>query len=133
LTVAGKVASSTDPATWCSYATARRSTVGVGLGFVLNGDGIVCIDLDHCLKEGRLVEWAAPIVEECGGTYVEVSPSGAGLHIFGYGQVGVGRRVRDHRAVEVYGDKRFIAVTGKRWGSSGSSLTGIGGAIEKLV
>src|SRR5690349_1159463 len=49
LTTAGRAASSTDPGTWSSYRQARASKVGVGVGFVLDGDGVVCIDIDHCL------------------------------------------------------------------------------------
>src|SRR5690606_42031046 len=55
LTCDGKAASSTDPATWCSYRDAVRSRAGAGLGFVLAGEGIACVDLDHCL-DGRSEE-----------------------------------------------------------------------------
>ena len=66
-----------------TYDEAMISSAGVGPGFVLNGDGIVCIDLDHCLT-GRVLEpWAADILAACPGTYIEVSPSGDGLHIWG--------------------------------------------------
>jgi hypothetical protein len=72
LTVDGRVASSTDPGTWSSYAKARRSTAGAGLGFVLNGDGIVCLDLDRCISEsGALSEGAATLLDLTGTTYVE--------------------------------------------------------------
>ncbi len=97
LTVAGKAASSTDPRTWSSYRDAAASTVGAGLGFVLSDvDDIVCLDLDHCLNPltGRLAPWAAAIVRDAGATYVEVSPSGDGLHIWGRADVRHGRRIR---------------------------------------
>src|SRR5690606_22007534 len=83
-------ASSTDPSTWCTYLTARRSTVGAGLGFVLTReDRLVCIDLDHALDEqGRPLPWAQRILGRVPRTYIEVSPSGRGLHIWGYGSVG---------------------------------------------
>ena len=38
------------------------SKAGVGVGYVLaEGDGIVCIDLDHCLDDGKLAPWARTI------------------------------------------------------------------------
>lgn len=51
LTIGGATASSTDPSTWSRYSEAAASGKGAGLGFVLNGDGVVCLDLDHCLDE----------------------------------------------------------------------------------
>lgn len=124
--VGGRPASSTDAGTWTSWS--RASATG-RQGFVLNGDGIVCVDLDHCLEGGRLAPWAAGIVAACAGTYVEVSPSGTGLHIFGRGRVGRGRRIRDGRNVEVYGSGRYIAVTGRRWAGSPSVLGDISHAL----
>ena len=61
LTLAGRMASSTDPATWSSHASARRSKVGDGLGFVL-GDGIGCIDLDGCSRKGVVSEFAQKVL-----------------------------------------------------------------------
>lgn len=113
-------ASSTASDTWATYGEARECDKGVGVGFVLNGDGICCIDLDHCLDGESLADWARDILDACPTTYVEVSPSGSGLHIWGYGTVGTGRRVRDGRNVEFYDRGRYIAVTGNRYGTTGS-------------
>ena len=41
ITAQGNSASSTNPITWTDYQTASAAKVGDGLGFVLNGDGIV--------------------------------------------------------------------------------------------
>lgn len=95
----------------------------------MNGDGIVCLDLDHCLEGGTLADWAADIVAACAGTYIEVSPSGTGLHIFGRGQVSRTRRIRDGRNVEVYGRGQYITVTGKRFGDCPSVLADISAAL----
>lgn len=118
VTTSGAPASSTDPSTWTDHATASRSEVGDGLGFVL-GDGIGCIDLDHCLTDGRLASWAADLLDRLPVTYVEVSPSGAGLHVWGLIPEGPGRKVGD---VEVYSVGRYITVTGERFGDCPSSL-----------
>jgi primase-polymerase (primpol)-like protein len=111
-TVAGRAASSTDPATWSTFDEALASRVGDGLGFVLAADGIACIDLDHCLDGGVLAGWAREILDACGPTYVEVSPSGTGLHVFGRGTVGKGRR---HDGAECYDRGRYMTVTGRRF------------------
>ncbi|MFB7258842.1 DNA primase [Streptomyces nojiriensis] len=138
LTVAGKAASSTNPRTWSTYTDAAASTAGVGLGFVLSDvDDIVCIDLDHCLNPltGRLAPWAAAIVRDAGATYVEVSPSGDGLHIWGRADVRQGRRIRrpDGMAVEVYGTGRYIAMTGRRHGNAPSILGNVARVVRAIV
>jgi primase-polymerase (primpol)-like protein len=129
LTVNNSPASSTNAETWSTFDRARDSAVGDGLGFVLTGDGIACIDLDHCLVDGVLTDWAQTIVNQCPGTYIEVSLSGTGLHIFGYATVGAGRR-RD--GVEVYDRARFIAVTGRRWRRCPLKLSDISVLINSL-
>ena len=132
LTSDGRAASSTDPATWCSYRSAARSDVGAGLGFVLDrGDDIVCVDLDHCLDgAGRPLPWAAEILARTPATWVEVSPSGRGLHIWGRARFRGGRR-RGH--VEVYGDGRYIAVTGRAHRSAPPALADITALVETLT
>lgn len=135
LTLAGKAASSTDPSTWTSYREAATSKVGAGPGFVLNGDRIVCVDLDHCLERGKLTPWAARILAAMPNTYVEVSPSGDGLHIWGLGDVGRGRRipVAGGGSLEIYGRGRYITVTGKRFGSCPRRLAELPEAVTKLA
>ncbi|MFJ7057293.1 hypothetical protein ACK8N7_10150 [Streptomyces griseobrunneus] len=129
-------ASSTDPRTWSSYREASKSTAGAGLGFVLNGDGIVCLDLDHAiLPDGYLTTWAEDILRKAGPTYAEVSPSGHGLHIFGFAHVRQGRRIRRSGgyAVEVYGTGRFLTVTGDRFRGSPSALADISALVDELT
>ncbi|MYR43051.1 bifunctional DNA primase/polymerase [Streptomyces sp. SID5910] len=138
LTSAGMAASSTDPRTWSTYKDAAASTAGVGLGFVLSDeDDIVCLDLDHCVNPltGRVAPWAAAILRDAGATYVEVSPSGDGLHIWGRADVRQGRRIRrpDGTAVEIYGTGRYIAMTGRRHGSSPSILADLSAVVSKLT
>jgi primase-polymerase (primpol)-like protein len=123
LTVDGRAASSTDASTWSSHAEAMGSSVGAGPGFVLNGDGIVCIDLDHCLVDGVLEPWAQEIVDMVPATYIEVSPSGDGLHVWGRGELARGRRIRvDGGFVEAYATARYLTVTGAAWGRSVGTL-----------
>ncbi|MER7794893.1 DNA primase [Streptomyces sp. NPDC097640] len=128
-------ASSTDPETWASYSAATRSTAGVGLGFVLSSvDRLVCIDLDHALLEGELRPWARRIVDSVPATYIEVSPSGTGLHIWGFGSVGRGRRMRHGEAsVEVYDRGRYITVTREPFENAPSTLTDLSRVIADLL
>lgn len=128
--VAGGNASTTKPGTWSSYAEACASSVGDGLGFVFAGDGIVGIDLDDCLSESGLEPWAAEIVAACHGTYIEVSPSGRGLHVFGRGVVGPGRRLGP---VEVYDRGRYFTVTMRRYRRAPLVLRDLQTVIDGLV
>lgn len=121
ITVSGRAASSTNPATWSTHKAAVASTAGEGIGFVL-GDGFACIDLDHCLIDGELAPWAAAVVAANPGTYMEVSRSGEGLHIFGLLPEGPGRKIRDGRNIEVYSSGRYIALTNNRFGGSPADL-----------
>ncbi|GAB3292959.1 DNA primase [Pseudoclavibacter terrae] len=115
----GSLASSTDPASWSSYRDATASTAGDGLGFVL-GAGIGCVDLDDCLADGMLADWALAELDgrRADALLVEVSQSGKGLHIFLPMAQGKGRVIRDgERHVEIYppDSGRFIAVTGRHY------------------
>lgn len=127
LTCAGRPASSTNPATWASFDQVNDSNIGDGFGFVLNGDGIACIDLDNCFTDGHLDQWAREILDTCPATYVEVSPSGKGLHIFGYATVGKG--IRGDR-VEMYDRGRYICVTGRRYSGFPASLADISCLVQ---
>lgn len=135
LTVDGAAASSTDPATWSRYRDAVSSSAGVGLGFVLDGDGVVCLDLDGALDEdGAALPWAQRIVDAAPGCWVEVSRSGRGLHIWGRGHLPRGRRITvDGGSVELYGTGRFIAVTGETWGDTPRRLGDLAGLIDELL
>lgn len=134
LTVNGGAASSTDPATWSTHRRASASKAGVGLGFVLDGDGIACIDLDHCLDGATIAPWAREILDKLPPTYVEVSPSGTGLHVFGVADFKGGRKLRvGDRAIEVYADRRFIAITGRVFGDRPRSLGDISEAIASIL
>jgi primase-polymerase (primpol)-like protein len=111
--VRNTAASSTNPDTWTDYTTALASDLGDGLGFVLNGDGIICIDLDHCF-DGQPNALATKLMAELPETYIEISPSGHGLHIWGYANLEQGRRFdRNGLSVEVYPKGRYITVTGR--------------------
>jgi primase-polymerase (primpol)-like protein len=126
-----RVASSTDPRTWSPYAAVSRLD---RRGFVLAGDGTVCLDLDHALVNGVPLPWVAEILAACPPTYIEVSPSGTGLHVWGLGHVGAGRRIRDgQRHVEIYDRGRYITVTGVRHGRCPAALADLSTVLAELL
>lgn len=119
----GGPASSTDPATWTSLPTAEQSKAGDGLGFALGG-GFACIDLAHCYdSRGHLADWAkmllAPVI---GRTWVEISPSGQGLHIWGRCAERKGVKVRGLMDAEAYSQGRYMTYTGHAWRNSPARL-----------
>lgn len=108
ITVEGRPASSTSSFTWSTYEAVKRSTAGDGIGFVL-GDGVACLDLDHCLIDGVPDDRAREVLARAPGAYVEISPSGDGLHVWGTAPEQPGR-MRD--GIEAYSVGRYITITG---------------------
>jgi hypothetical protein len=107
-------ASTTDPTTWETYARCRA--VSANVGFVLKGSGIGALDLDDCRDDEteELAPWAHRLVERA-RTYAEVTPSGCGIRIIGYGDSGEvhAQRKIGRGKVEIYRDcARYICVTG---------------------
>ncbi|MFI6465680.1 DNA primase [Streptomyces sp. NPDC050538] len=132
--VDGGTASSTAPETWSRYRDAAASKVGAGLGFVLAGDGVVCLDLDHCMYGDRVAPWAQRILDAAGPTWVERSVSGDGLHVWGLGELPHGRRITvGTGTVELYGTGRYIAVTGDTWGDAPRRLGNLAEVIDQLL
>lgn len=103
-----------DSRRWVSFDEARRSKVGTGFGIVL-GDGLGCIDLDRCIVDGVVADWARSWIDGYreDAVLIEKSFSGEGVHIFLPMTEGPGRRIRDGvQNVETYSRDRYIAVTG---------------------
>jgi hypothetical protein len=109
--------SSTDPNTWGTFAQAEAAFDEggyTGIAFVLNGDGIVGVDIDQCTVNGQPSMAATTLMQKLGVEYIEVSPSGTGLRGFGYGEKlerGVNGNL-DGLKVELYSDRRLLTVTG---------------------
>ena len=116
----GRMAKSTDPATWATFEDAVAA-VGRwrcdGVGFVFGPDrAFTGLDLDHVISDGALDPAYRWVVEEA-GTYTEVSPSGDGLHlIFRGAKPDWAQRSRKGqpggRVVEMYDHDRYFTVTG---------------------
>ena len=113
-----KYASATDPSTWRNptsvFAALQADTTGtlVGMGFVLHGDGTVCIDLDHAVDEnGNITPEAQRILDKFPNTYAEYSLSGCGIHIWLRTSRPLPEDGRRTNGIEIYQNKRYIAIT----------------------
>lgn len=98
---------------WESYDTAKNYIDGYdGLGYVLvEKDNIVAIDLDNCIESGKLSIFTERIVEIFNGTYMELSQSGKGIHIFVKGSISKNINLQN-LGIEIYKNNRYIALTG---------------------
>ena len=119
----GSHASSTDPETWTRFDEAlayheREDRDTDGVGFVVHeGDLLVGLDLDDCRdrETGEIEAWAADLVDDV-PTYAEVSPSGTGLRLFGFGFLPGDKTRADvddaDGHLEIYETERYLTVTG---------------------
>lgn len=83
-----------------------------GLSFVLTAeDPFVCIDLDNCIKDGQINLFAKSIVKTFEGSYMELSASTEGIHIFLKGNIPVNLN-QQNKGIEIYKSNRCIAMTG---------------------
>jgi primase-polymerase (primpol)-like protein len=111
-------ASTTDLMTWGSFENAFRALDNEarhydGIGFVFSSaDPFVGIDLDKCRdpESGELAPWAREMISRVPEGYIEVSPSGTGVHIIIRGSVR-GGGVRKG-PVEMYSRGRYFTITG---------------------
>ena len=92
----------------------RPGEVGyLDVGFRPGGTGLVCIDLDDCLRDGKWTPGAEALMRRFPGALIELSVSGRGAHIWvtvsGEGPGRLGKQVTPLGEIEVYADGQFIA------------------------
>jgi predicted P-loop ATPase len=114
----GRHAKNNDAKTWSSYeAVIAAVSKFDGIGFCLLNGNIAAFDIDHCrdASTGEIDPWAAALVGQT-GSYSEVTVSGTGLRIIGFGE---GERlqrklpVHDDVSLEAYRrTERYIVITG---------------------
>ena len=124
-------AATNKPETWGTYEQAdkwagRLNNPHKGIGFVLGLEQpFMCIDLDHCINKsdktftddeaGEAARRVLDIVKKNGEeTYIEVSPSGEGLHIWGRAMLPAEKEkgVRG-KYIEMYRAGRYMTITGR--------------------
>lgn len=86
-----------------------------GLGYILSGDGLVGIDIDDCLSDPHATADALEFLDAVGCQYIEISPSGQGLHGLGFDQTANLPATGWFKSakVEIYANKRYLTVTGQ--------------------
>jgi hypothetical protein len=112
-----RAADTTDPASWGSFDQAAAALASNryfdGIGFVFGPDDpFTGVDLDGCIDaEGKIAPWAYQVLDQLPGAYVELSPSGTGVHAIVRAQLpGPGRR---RGQLECYDRERYFTITGR--------------------
>ena len=130
--VTGYPAKAGQPETWTSFSKAVEAVKAgkyKGVGFELNNNGIVGIDLDNVVdpKTGYIVPEAKNIVTDL-DSYTEISQSGKGLHVL----VKADLELTENRCklqacnilgekwpgIEIYNKERYLIITGDRYGEN---------------
>jgi hypothetical protein len=113
----GAGAGSTNPNDWTTFdealaAMEKGSYAGLMFAMVPD-DGFVFIDLDDCRNPTNkgIRKWAEGVLKEL-NSYAEISTSGKGVHVFVRAKK-PGERCK-HGNVEIYDQKRFAVMTGRR-------------------
>jgi len=138
----GRAASVTDPATWCDFGDALDAVRGRfdGLGLVLVGDGLVALDLDHCVPDAAAVRtgdlsgidpWAREIVEDL-ASYTELSPSAAGIRVLIHAALPSGGRNRCEH-FEVYDRDRYVTITGDVIADMSTSIEARQDSLDRVL
>lgn len=112
---AGKQGAPEDRAQLTTFAMAKEQAAKRGMdgvGFApLPGCGIVALDFDNCVTDGKL---APDVLQLVGGTYAEYSPSGRGIRAFFQGDLGnrkASTTASDY-GFETFSSSGFVTVTG---------------------
>lgn len=136
-----------DPATWNRLSSAVKKSLHIrsteyksGTGFVITPEtGLVCIDLDNPAKlganEANARKLHDALLERFANTYIELSPSGTGYHIWLWGVLPDGRMSVSLKAlagIEIYSGARFMTMTGDRIGD-GHTVTPMQETLDELI
>jgi hypothetical protein len=120
--VNGDHAASDNPATWSTFAEAQMAWKTAqakydGIGFVFTKEcGVIGVDVDNCVisenEDGLQLNLHALHARSLCDSYAEVSPSGTGIHIIGFGQLP--RGFKDSKTgIEGYASGRYFTFTGQ--------------------
>jgi AAA domain len=128
-------ASTKDPHTWSDYATALATVQAGhadGISYVLSEDDpFAAIDLDHCrhVDTHSIDVWAQNFMQAAVATYQEVTPSGAGIRIWGLAN---GNKL--HKKFTLQIDGKEIAAELFRHTNKALTITGYRlDAVKKLI
>jgi putative DNA primase/helicase len=113
----GRMASSTDPASWFDFETCSTASGFDGAGYVFSAeDQFVGLDFDNCFTDGILHPEVAALVLAL-DSYTEVSPSGNGIKSIIRATKGDVTRCRTSKTAwsgefECYDQDRYFTITG---------------------
>jgi len=112
----GEIIDAHDPQYWMSADLACQWAAhgGYGVAFVFTEqDPFWFLDIDGALQDdGQWSPLATMFCQALPGCAVEISASGRGLHIFGTGDLGAHSKKNVSLNLELYSEKRFVALTG---------------------
>lgn len=132
----GRKASSIDKDTWSTYTDVNNARSKFdGVGFVFTGS-MLGVDLDHVLEEGKFNEQTQKFLSAA-NTYVEISPSGTGLHaLFNLTEpielLAHKHNNKDKTVFECYSEGRFFTYTGNRYSTQNVRTIDSREALELL-
>ncbi len=115
--ISGDMAKSSDPETWCTYNEIKDKNKGI----VLFDKKLICIDIDHCLDGKKLIgEDRQTIFEFIADfdSYIEISPSGTGLHCFFEVEEPIDLIANRKGNFEIYNSGRYMTYTGVPYGEA---------------
>jgi hypothetical protein len=135
-----RFASSTEPSSWSSYdaAVAAAAANGDGIAYVLTSeDPFAAVDIDDVRDPvtGTIETWAQRLLDQASISYVEISPSGTGLRIWGAGD---GEKLHrnftfDNSRLELFRrTHKPLTVTGLQLGTS-QQLGNIDALLDRAV
>ena len=109
-----KEAKSNDPSTWRPFDITimyyeSHTDVFDGIGFMTADNTPTGVDLDHCVTDGVINEFAQSIIERL-NSYTEFSPSGHGVRIFVWGEI---PGIVKTKEIELYPRGQYVTVTGQ--------------------
>jgi len=99
-----------------------------GAGFVFDGTGIIGLDLDKVFNEDGTINTSfLTVLDAFEGTYMEISPSGRGIHIFIECETMPFKKGRcakrdDGKEIGIYSEARFFTMTGNKYEKSGDDI-----------
>lgn len=121
--ITGQKASSVNPDQWTTFEKVSAAVKDFdGIGFTISKEyPLLCIDLDHIIKEGEITREDYQYLVDIAGTYTELSPSGTGLHVIfelekHFSLVATKKVNEDGTAVEAYTENRYFTFTGNSFG-----------------
>jgi len=99
-----------------TYEEAQRNKLisGLNVSYVLSGGPVWCLDIDKCIDGGVLSALAQSLLTLSAqySTYIEVSTSGNGLHVWGNYEGPIPQHACKNTAlkIEIYTDERHIVL-----------------------